>query len=301
MKTLNDCNEVAIQKRSASISVLMIASLLLLPLQPAFADSQNRDPIAGTPQQRVGFYQGAFLMSIHQGSFSEVQGGLIRHDQEIHQSLVRQDHIGTVMLDGGGGYVRMGPGAFIDPIYSGGQSLQLDFEYGLFSFLGLGLSVQSLEFNVTRQEQFPSPQSFEAILADPAASLDPIFYTEVVPVTRNYYSEHIVTVDLTLHPLPETKLDPYLIARVGGGRSKTAYRDGKPTLLDLFRANSKGETFAFSGGVGVNYYLNGEFGFKFEINKNQRRIWNPEFTGDLDMVSVSAGIHYNWDNILKPY
>lgn len=275
-------------KRSRGI----VAAVLTAAIMTAWFPVHAEPALPERKMARSGFYEGTLLMSAHGGAVIDASGSLIAHDRGVTSA----DQIAVLT---GSQPFRLAGGPpvtaafFSGPRFDGGQQGFLDFEYGVTSRLGAGIAYGSGSLSVTRQEVLPQPATL-------ASAGGPVPYLEALPMHRTYYSDNSVLGLVSFHFLPERRLDPYVIARVGAATTHTAYRGSYDYFGRMLQPDTSGVAWVAGAGLGMNVHLTAEFGLKVEASTTQRYVHSEAFAREkINMAAVTAGIVFNWDNISR--
>jgi hypothetical protein len=215
--------------------------------QPASTDSGAPRT---TPAPTVGFEAGRSLFRLYSGPpLAAPAGSFIRHEKLYDR---------TLQLAGQAGQLESAipslPPIVFSSSYENGGLFGVDFEYGLTSHVGAGLTLSITNVFARRQDVFrglsPSRQILEPYPEDSVA----------LSVTS-------LQILLTLHPLPARRLDPYLVVRGGPAfASGEAHSGFHPDLIRINDSIHNGRGFSYGGGAGLNLHLNALLAMNLEAS-----------------------------------
>jgi len=273
MKTMHQMNDVA-RKKSFLIAILMFASIAApgpwnmsaAPRNDSGDGPENgknangktatgksgAKPSAGKKNTR-GFLPGKIQLSLMGGASLASGGSFLRHEKDFDANLRTQ-----YLLHGSGRIQSFAPGIPAPPplhsSYSANPIAQFDMEYGAASRLGLGFSIFQFSLDARRQNVIRE-LSYEKQTIEPYAR------------ERMIYMGTAATVLIAYHPWPARRFDPYLALRAGiVGFSGEARQYLTHDPLRGSDRVSGGRGGIYGGGIGINFYMSPELGFRLELS-----------------------------------
>lgn len=198
----------------------------------------------------IGFEAERSLFRIYMGPALAAPGGsFIRHEKLYDRTLALAGQTGQ--LESG---IPPLPPIVFSSSYENGGLFGADFEYGLTSHVGAGLTLSVTNVFARRQDVLRGLSFSRQIL-------------EPFPEESTLLSVASLQLLFTLHPLPARRLDPYLAVRGGPAfASGEAHYGFHPDLTRANDAIHNGRGFSYGGGAGVNVYFNALLALNLELS-----------------------------------
>lgn len=248
------------------------------------SESKRRETIKRIDELSYGFYRGSSSFSFAFGATLSPTGSYVKHEKKYDDALRYRIENKQVTQT-----IFQTPAVYFQSVYKNGGSFIFDYEYGLTDYFGIGFSAQYGDVPSERQDVFPTITANQGELVD------------VFPKDRTLYQGTMAGLLLSFHPLPESRLDPYIVLRAGfvgftGYAHEQLYPD--PYRFDYKVPNGLGS--GFSIGAGLNFYATKFTGFKFEGSYTRQMLKSDLFSGrSLNLYHVNFGMIFHTGNMSR--